>query len=185
LGLAVYEGVDPERVEPHVPAIMAPSSCLRPLTADRVDVVLLFEEARFPDTPAGENPVAYVKLLSCAERPEGLAREAANEAPRVSLATWIDGDALAAFFDGLGFPQQPATVTFSSLPSGYAVTAGHEGSSLVEARFVTSGVRRPPIAPCEPSTRNGRSISAGSSGDLVALDWNKTEAICPAEAEVT
>lgn len=186
LGLAVFQGIQPDRVADRTPANTTPISCLRPHVEDRVDVVLLFEEASFPQTPAGDDPVRYVTLLGCAQRPDGLAREAANEAPWVTLASWTDGDAFLGFFDDIGFPTNAADVTFESIPRGYTVSAARNGTGIVDARFVTSPVGVPgPLVNCEPETQNGRSIVEGPDGDLLALDWNKTEAICPAEATVT
>lgn len=187
LGLAVYEGIDPAAVQPHVPGNMTPVSCLPPDTPGTVDVTLITEKRTHDSLPGGDQPVKIVALIGCAKRPDGLAREHANEPPWVQLMGWVDGDAYVSFFESRGFPVPEANVSLEQAPRGYTLSASRDGQGIVEARFVTSPVGTPDPAfyNCTASRQDGRSIAEGPNGSLVALDWNKTEAICPAQAEIT
>lgn len=185
LGLAIYEGIDPASVAPYVPGEMTPTDCIDPATPDRVDVIVIVGQRSYPEVPG--DAVASVQLIGCAERPEGLAREDANEPPWVGLTGWLDGDAHAAFLSRMGFPTQQATVTFEAQAEGYSVAAERNGSTLLEGQFARSPVGVPAFdeTRCEPVPMDGRSIVEARNGSLVALDWNKTEAICPAQASLT
>lgn len=185
LGLAVFEGIEPATVEPYIPAGMTPTDCIPPAVPDRVDVTVIVAERSYQAVP-GED-VAQLALIGCAERPEGLAREDANEPPWVGLTGWLDGDAHARFLAGMGFPVQRATIAFEESPQGYSVAAERNGTTLLQGTFVRSPVGVPAFneTRCEPVRMDGRSIVEGTNGSLLALDWNKTEAVCPAEARLS
>lgn len=187
LGLAVYDGVDPDRVEPLVPGNMTPVACFQPDAPDTVDVTLIAGQRSYEGVPDGGEPVAELALVGCAERTEGLARDAANEVAWVGLLGWTDNQAYTSFLGSIGFPTASADIEFEEHPSGYTVSAEANGTWIVEARFLTSPVGIPGASfySCEPGTQNGRSIVEAPDGSLVAFDWNKTEAICPAQAEIT
>lgn len=187
LGLAVYDGIDPADVEPLVPGNMTPVPCFQPNTRGTIDVTLVVGQRSYEGVPDGGEPVPQVGLIGCAERPEGLARDAANEVAWVDLLGWVDNDAFAGFLSSIGFPNTQADITFQQTPRGYSVNAEKDGTDLLEAAFVTSpvGVPEAPFYRCEPGTQNGRSIGEAPNGSLIALDWNKTEAICPADAAIT
>lgn len=185
LGLAVYEGIDVETVEPYVPGDMTPVGCFEPDAPDTVDVTLLLGQRAYESVP-GED-VGAVNLIGCAERPEGLAREDANEPPWVGLTGWLDGDAHARFLAALGLPDQRANISFEDQPQGFTVSAETDGTTLLEGSLASSpaGVPAFPETSCEPVPMDGRSIFEAENGSLVALDWNKSEAICPAQASLT
>lgn len=187
LGLAVYDGIDPERVEPLVPGNMTPVACFMPNQPGTVDVTLIVVQRTYDGVPDGGEPAPEVALIGCAERPAGLEREAANEVAWVGLMGWADNEAYTSFLGSIGFPTASADISFQGQPRGYSVNAEANGTGIVEALFVTSpvGVPDAPFYTCEPGTQNGRSIVEAPDGSLVALDWNKTEAICPADAEIT
>lgn len=187
LGLATYDGVDPGDVEPYVPGNMTPVSCFPPNASDTVDVTLVFGQRSYEGVPDGGEPVPQVGLLGCAKRPAGLDRGAANEVAWVDLLGWVDNDAFADFLSSIGFPSPQADIAVQTIPRGYTFAATRNGTPIVEARFLTSPVGLPAggFATCEPAELNGRSIGEAPDGSLVAVDWNKTEAVCPAEASIT
>lgn len=187
LGVATFDGIDPATVEPFVPGNMTPIPCFLPDVPGTVDVSLVAETRTYEHVPGVEDPIVEVGLLACAERPDGAAREAANEVSWVGLMGWVDGSSYARFLHGIGFPAEQANLTMEAAPQGYTLSASTDEGSIVEGRFAVSPVGIPSAQPldCEPSTQNGRSIVQATEDEMLAFDWNKTETICPAEAELT
>lgn len=186
LGLAAFDGVPPENVEPLMPGNLTPIECFHPKTEGTVDVAMLFEERSYEAMPFSGDPIRLVGLLGCANRPGDLAREEANEPPWVRLLDWGDGQGYAAFREALGAPTRPANVSMETIPQGFTVAARAGGTTIVEARILGAPAGVPGFSEtsCEPSRQDGRSIFAVHEGSWIAFDWNKTEAICPAEGQI-
>lgn len=189
LGLMTFQAVPEERVAPHVPGGMEPVPCFLDTPEDTVDAALAVTEERYAALPGGHGPgeARSIALIACAERPEGLAREDANEPPWVQLMAWSQGEAYRASLAEHGYPVPEAHVELAEQPGGFAFAAETpDGTPIVEGRLTEGGVGAPlgPAFSCEPQPFDGRSVTEGADGRLGALDWNKTETPCPAAASV-
>jgi hypothetical protein len=169
-----------------VPGNTTPVPCFRPNGTDGLDVYLVVTGEHHPDlVPDRDVTVRSVSLVACARRPDGTRWDEANEPPWVLLAGWTEAPAADDYLGDRGFSDEPANVTIETTPDGYRFQAETpNGTAIARGRFTPSPVGIPNFLTCEPSSFRGRVLQDGPSG-LAALTWNKTEAACPAQAEIT
>lgn len=189
LALATYDNLDPGPIEERMPEGFEPVECFPPRNNGTLDATLFVSQASYPgleEVPG--DVVERVTLWTCAERPEGLARENATEVPWFSLFTWYDPPEMATFLSDEGLEARPADLSFTPTDAGFAFEASQpDGAQIAQGAFgtpPTGSLVGPQFTRCQDLSQRGRSILSGPNSTIGALDWQWDETVCPATAEI-